>query len=264
MSSSDSVSEEIEACPSCDSATITKHTGGMHRPVEPDSRFRCRDCGTQFDEPVVRERRHPGPNPGNLSAGGRALLEADPDDFDPSLVTDGGRRKTHFFGYDQHERSVLDVVDEEEWQEQLEWALTESLAYAGLVADVKSPVGAAHFACQPVIDHFEAMLNDLLHEPLNSCTASKKTQETEQTTLLTDGGRDQVMYQVDVYESGADDLGSIVVPEVPVVDDKIRTSDGTIYRVVSRTWLLAATVSYDSVASITVEPVGVDKEVADV
>lgn len=104
--------------------------------------------------------------------------------------TDGGRRKTQFWGYDTHERSVLDVVDEEEWQEQLEWALTESLAYARLVGDVKSPVGAAHFCHQPVIEHFEAMLNDLLHEPLNICTASEKIQETEQTTLVTDGGRE--------------------------------------------------------------------------
>jgi hypothetical protein len=50
---------------------------------------------------------------------------------------------------------------------------------------------------------------------------------------------------------------------VPAVDDKIRTSDGVIYRVSSRTWLLAASISYDAVATITVEPAGVDEEQAE-
>jgi len=97
------------------------------------------------------------------------------------------RTKTHFWGYDQHERSVLDVVDEAEWQGELKWALDESLAYARLVGEVSTPVGANHFVQKPTIDHFEAMLNDLLHAPLDSCTASKRMQETEQATL-TDGG----------------------------------------------------------------------------
>lgn len=81
------------------------------------------------------------------------------------------------------------------------------------------------------------------------------------TAVVTDGGREQVMYKVEVHLSGGDDLGEIVVPQVPVVDDKVRTSDGTIYRVTSRTWLLAATISFDAVASLTVEPVGVDDDV---
>lgn len=110
---------------------------------------------------------------------------------EPELMPDGGRRKTQIWGYDTHERSVLDVVDEEEWQEQLEWALSESLAYARRVADVSSTVGAAHFEFQPVIEHFEESLNDLLHRPLDICTASEKTQETEQATLVTDGCGDE-------------------------------------------------------------------------
>lgn len=71
------------------------------------------------------------------------------------------------------------------------------------------------------------------------------------------------MYAVEVHQRGGEDLGEIVVPQVPAVDDKIRTSDGVIYRVVSRTWLLAASISHDAVATITVEPAGVDEEQAE-
>lgn len=99
------------------------------------------------------------------------------------------RRKTDFWGYDQHERSVLDVVDEEQWQDELEWALTESLGYARVVSDVKGPVGARHWWHKSFTDHFEAMLNELLHKPLDLCTVTEKTQDTEQATLshVTDG-----------------------------------------------------------------------------
>lgn len=98
------------------------------------------------------------------------------------------RRKTEFWGYDQHDRSVLDVVDEDEWQTQLDWALTESLAYARLLETPETPVQANQCAQRNFLGHFEAMLNDLLHEPLNICTATEKVQETEQATLIPDGG----------------------------------------------------------------------------
>lgn len=93
------------------------------------------------------------------------------------------RRTTEIWGYDQHERSVLDVVDEDEWQTQLEWALSESLAYARLVETPEAAVEAQHCAARNFMGHFEAMLNDLLHEPLNICTATERVQETEQSTL---------------------------------------------------------------------------------
>jgi len=102
--------------------------------------------------------------------------------------TEVERRKTQFWGYDQHERSMLDVVDEDEWQSQLEWALNESLAYARLVECPENVTQARHCTSRDFMGHFEAMLNDLLHEPLNICTATETTQETEQSTLITDGG----------------------------------------------------------------------------
>ena len=80
----------IPACPyaDCDSPTITKHVGGMHRATDGKPSYRCRDCGRHFEEPNHRPRR--GNNTvGNLSDAGRALVEADPDDFE--IRTDGGR-----------------------------------------------------------------------------------------------------------------------------------------------------------------------------
>lgn len=78
----------VDACPECDSAMITKHVGGLHRPIDDPPSYRCRDCKTLFDEPVQREPRRDVESVGNLSEAGRALLDADPDDF--PIRTDGG------------------------------------------------------------------------------------------------------------------------------------------------------------------------------
>jgi hypothetical protein len=91
--------------------------------------------------------------------------------------------KTEFWGYDQHDRSVLDVVDEDEWRSQERWAVDESLGYARVVSDVSSPHGARHWWHGRFMGRFEAMLNDLLHEPLNICTATETVQQSEQITL---------------------------------------------------------------------------------
>jgi len=93
------------------------------------------------------------------------------------------RRKTEFWGYDQHERSVRDVTDEEQWQEELEWALEESLAYARLVETPSSTIGARQCIQRNFTGHFEAMLNDLLHAPLETCTATETVQQTTQEGL---------------------------------------------------------------------------------
>lgn len=95
------------------------------------------------------------------------------------------RRKTDFWGYDQHERSVRDVVDEERWQTELEWAIDESIAYARLVESPESAFGARQCVQRSFTGHFEAMLNDLLHKPLDLCTATETVQGTEQSTLPT-------------------------------------------------------------------------------
>lgn len=89
------------------------------------------------------------------------------------------RQKSHFWGYDQHERDIRDVVDEERWRKEERWAVEESLHYATLVQRPSFP----QLAGRSYMDAFEAMLNDLLHEPLNTCTASEAVQETEQATL---------------------------------------------------------------------------------
>lgn len=93
------------------------------------------------------------------------------------------RRKTEFWGYAQHDRSVLDVVDDEEWARQERWAVDESLGYARVTASPNSPISACHWCQKSFIDHFGAMCNDLLHEPLNICTATEVTQESTQEGL---------------------------------------------------------------------------------
>jgi hypothetical protein len=95
------------------------------------------------------------------------------------------QEKTEFWGYDQHDRSVLDVVDEDEWESQEQWAIRESLGFARVVSDVSSPVGARHWWDGRFMARFEAMLNDLLHEPLNICTATETVQDTQQSGLET-------------------------------------------------------------------------------
>lgn len=47
--------EKIEACPGCDSSSLTR------RRREPDlPRYKCKDCGREFDDPRMREKRYSG------------------------------------------------------------------------------------------------------------------------------------------------------------------------------------------------------------
>ena len=80
--------DDVLACPHCDSPSITKHVGGMHRPTDDPLAYRCRGCGETFAEPTRRPRKTAPAGVGRLSDAGRALVEADPDDFE--LRPDGG------------------------------------------------------------------------------------------------------------------------------------------------------------------------------
>jgi uncharacterized Zn finger protein (UPF0148 family) len=75
----------VRACPACDSPDVRVRPGGYNSgPGRLDGRrWRCKDCGATFDEPVERasKRSHAG-----LSGTARDLAEADPDD----LRADGG------------------------------------------------------------------------------------------------------------------------------------------------------------------------------
>jgi hypothetical protein len=104
-------------------------------------------------------------------------------------MSDGAydRQKSEFWGYAHHERDVRDVVDEETWQTELEWAIEESLAYARTVERPSSVTGARICTHRNFLGHFEAMLDDLLHKPLDICTASETVQNTTQTKLGGDG-----------------------------------------------------------------------------
>ena len=88
---SDNSSDElVPACPypDCDSTTITKYVGGMHRATEGEPSHRCRDCGRHFEDPNYRPRRNHNPGVGNLSNAGRAFVETDPENFE--IRTHGG------------------------------------------------------------------------------------------------------------------------------------------------------------------------------
>jgi len=46
--------DTVTACPECDSASLRVR-------VKPDKeQFACKDCGTTFDDPVIRESRSHG------------------------------------------------------------------------------------------------------------------------------------------------------------------------------------------------------------
>jgi hypothetical protein len=125
----------IPACPyaDCDSPTITKHVGGMHRPTADEPSFRCRDCGRHFEEPNYRPRHNNNAGLGNLSDAGRALADADPDDFE--IRTDGGT------DFDHESSRVSDSESADGVLRQFTFRLTRALSYWGLL---KHPYGQAY------------------------------------------------------------------------------------------------------------------------
>lgn len=94
------------------------------------------------------------------------------------------------WGYAQHESSILDVTDHDEWRRQEVWAIDNALTYARL----EQIPGLPCMAPGPdFMEFFESMLDANLHHPLDICTANgdecETEGETEQTTLMTDGGQ---------------------------------------------------------------------------
>jgi transposase-like protein len=125
----DGSGETVDACPECDSGRLTKHVGGMSRPIDGPLGYRCLDCKAKFEEPVTRPSRGESPNVGNLSEAGRALLDADPDDFE--IRTDGGRDELAM-AIDRQTDVLERLVDETAYQN----AVLSELAHATWYAAV--------------------------------------------------------------------------------------------------------------------------------
>lgn len=72
------MSEEIEACPECDSSSlaVNAQTNHVGRPGAP-KKYRCKDCNATFDQPVTRERQ----GPTNLKGLAKRLDEHDEPDL---------------------------------------------------------------------------------------------------------------------------------------------------------------------------------------
>lgn len=75
--------DEIEVCPECDSARINVNVQTNRYGNSAETKHRCRDCGSQFDEPAMRPVKHQ-----NDTRHGLAAKLSDPD---TELMTDGGR-----------------------------------------------------------------------------------------------------------------------------------------------------------------------------
>jgi len=75
------MSDTVQACPDedCESSDVHPQAGNVNQDTAPDNRWRCSDCGNQFDEPDRREQRAGGTDPPGHSAA-KTLLEMDPDD----------------------------------------------------------------------------------------------------------------------------------------------------------------------------------------
>lgn len=67
------------SCPECDSTDIIVII--RKELTEGDEDFRCDKCNFKFDTPNERELSERHRTIGNLSEAGKALLEADPDEF---------------------------------------------------------------------------------------------------------------------------------------------------------------------------------------
>lgn len=80
--------ETVRCCPDseCESARISLHTSSAARARHEDiARWRCTECGHEFDDPDTRPSR--GVYRGPTSPEGLALRDADPDD----VLPDGGQ-----------------------------------------------------------------------------------------------------------------------------------------------------------------------------
>lgn len=70
------MSEDVPACPECNSANAFKNVGGFQSRGS-DHDWRCNRCKAKFDEPVYRPRR---PDGDGLVGLAQRLHEATPED----------------------------------------------------------------------------------------------------------------------------------------------------------------------------------------
>ena len=70
-------SDEVLACPECDSSDIKGRKWRSRPDGSPSEAWYCTTCGDHFDEPVIREAQAPGRNPSGLA---KKLWDMDPDE----------------------------------------------------------------------------------------------------------------------------------------------------------------------------------------
>ena len=73
--------ETIDVCPNCDSAAVRVHANGKFKdPTDTGPKYGCITCGSRFEEPNRRGRKHNGHG---LSGLARRLHDADVDEVGP-------------------------------------------------------------------------------------------------------------------------------------------------------------------------------------
>lgn len=76
------MSETVQACPDedCESSDVHPQAGNVNQDTAPDSRWRCSECGNEFDTPIRRPPRNGSTHPPTHSVASK-LSAMDPDDL---------------------------------------------------------------------------------------------------------------------------------------------------------------------------------------
>lgn len=71
--------DTVAACPNCDSSRVVRRTDSLpDTDRRADTRWYCRDCPADFDEPISRDpHREHSPVPDHVAD----LLDADPEEY---------------------------------------------------------------------------------------------------------------------------------------------------------------------------------------
>ncbi|SEP18184.1 hypothetical protein SAMN05216388_104112 [Halorientalis persicus] len=116
-----SEADAITVWPECDAAEIHSNVGTPFAPDPADTEYTCGNCGATFDEPLKREKQHPG---------GRRGLAGHLADEDTTLRSDGGHRLDDPLGPDPGDPA--------------QWCRDCGRERAGMCACCGSPLCAAH------------------------------------------------------------------------------------------------------------------------
>jgi transposase-like protein len=203
----DGGSEEITVCPNCDSARIVRRTRSNLR-----QRWRCKDCEARFDE---ADRREPRSHNVSTHGPGRALQQADPDDWPPSDDVDRGEGVETDGGHDRR-LSVEDLTDE-----QIE-AVLNTRGFRKMLAYQKLAEGVSVLADRDEI--YESLVTSITNQH-----GSVRSEESVREVL------DLFRKEVETFteplvddDSGADavDLEDLYVDDRDDEDGELRTDGG--------------------------------------